>query len=149
MIKIIFSVLAIFFSQSVNASNAYLGFMIEGISRGGFIAGYRLNNKNSIEVHFGGFPHVYTYGVSWKLFDNSNQENFVLLGYTSTNWPLSEPKDRHFHGLNFGYGHNFGENSNHWTYPVEIGGGPAYNFMTNKWMANVFVGYGALYNSKN
>ena len=139
-------VFLMFFSGFCSAEEFYIGFQIEAFSRGGLIAGYEFNDKNSVELHLNGPGHVLSYGISYK--NHYSEKNYLILGYTNQYWfNVVEGSTTIQHGLNLGIGHEFGSRENgKWSYPVEIGGGPGYDPENKQWRPLFFLGYGAIYN---
>jgi len=127
------------------AEGVYIGFIFSAVSKGGITLGYRFDAQNSVEFHFNGVPHVFSYGTFLKHYANESNRDYVLLGYTQLNWAGNTPEPSTSHGINLGYGYRFGSDHAHCSYPVEIGGGPGYDFSNNKIVPQFFVGGGFLY----
>jgi hypothetical protein len=128
------------------AEGFYIGYQIGVISRGGFIAGYQIDPKNSVELHLGGGPHFLTYGASLKRKFGSN---YLLVGYTRVG-QFSKTETFSNHGLNIGIGHFFRSEENEMlSYPIEIGGGPGYDPARSELIPNMFVGYGVIYGTNS
>ncbi len=128
-----------------SAEGFYIGFTFGILSKGGFTIGYRFDEQNSMEVHFNAVPDVFSYGVFLKHYSSKSNRDYALLGYSAVNWAGRSPKLDTSHGLNIGYGYRFGSDHEVWSYPVEIGGGPGYNFAKKESVPQFFVGGGALY----
>lgn len=128
------------------AEGPYVGLVIGGISRGGFIVGYPMTPDSAVELHLGGFSHVMTWGVSIKQMIGSD-DNYLLLGFSRQQFMARDSDQGITDGFNIGFGHEFAlDDGGRWSFPVEIGGGPAYDYDNQQWMPMFFFGYGAVFN---
>ncbi|MHC3995554.1 hypothetical protein ACXWTF_12085 [Thiomicrolovo sp. ZZH C-3] len=128
-----------------HAEGFYIGFILGAVSKGGLTIGYRFDEQNSMELHSNAVPDVSSYGIFFKHYSSKRNRDYALLGYSSVNGRGHSSKVDTTHGLNLGYGYRFGSDHEAWSYPVEIGGGPGYDFANEEFVPQFFVGGGALY----
>jgi len=121
----------------------YVGFQIGAISRGGFIVGYQVDPRDSIELHLGGGPGFMTYGASLKSRDPDG--GYRLLGYTKVTY-FHKTEVTRSHGFNIGFGQLDPDQKE--VFPLEIGGGLGYDFERSKLYPNMFFGFGILAEAK-
>ena len=128
-----------------------LGYMVEFMSRTGFIVGYEFTDEVGVELHLGSTPlNRFTYGASMKYrFDSDDEMHYALAGVTRIK---GDPRLGHklTTGLNFGYGYEFASSSDqHWRLPVEAGFGPVLTTTVEDRFPLVgFAGFGGKWYSK-
>jgi hypothetical protein len=98
------------------------GYILGGVSKGGFIVGYNLTNDVAIEAHLGGLPHVLTYGLISKIrVKDGDNDHFMLVGITRIIG--HNPKKETFRatGMNLGYRFELHADGGDLSYPFEFG----------------------------
>jgi len=130
------------------ASELYVGFLFGMISRSGIVVGYRVDNENSVEAHFGGLPHNATYGISLK---HSNQsKEYLVFGYSALSQWSGHNGTRVKQGLQLGIGRRVDSASGRdWSESIEIVGGPAYDVENKQWSRLLSFGYALNYKEFN
>ncbi len=107
------------------------GFNWEAISKGGFTLGYFFTDRFSIEAHFGGVPHIFTWGLSGK-FKPFKEHNklYIISGISKIiGFSYIRPDslgNKYFEsgstlGINFGIGHESLIKKSKWRFLFEFG----------------------------
>jgi len=136
-------VLLILLPTTVMASEFYVGASFSMFTRTGFIVGYRVDDENSLEAHFGGLPHNVTWGVSLKHSNRSKE--YLILGYSAfSQWSGNEGLQL-TQGLQAGVGRRIDSRGGDWSQGFEVVGGPGYNFEKKQWSPLISFGLVSTY----
>ena len=87
------------------------------------MAGYNVTDDIGIEAHFGGAPHILTYGLAAKIrLKDGENDHFALIGLTRVGaFDKSQPRGSWATGINVGYRYELKAGTKKVSYPVEFG----------------------------